>query len=47
MNKSNCGIAMGEGSDAAKAAANIVLLDSDFRNMPSVVKEGRRIVSNI
>lgn len=47
MKKSNCGIAMGEGSDAAKAAANIVLLDSDFRNMPSVVKEGRRIVSNI
>lgn len=47
MKKANCGIAMGEGSDAAKSAANIVLLDSNFKNMPAVVKEGRRIISNI
>lgn len=47
MKKADCGVAMGEGSDAAKSAANIVLLDSNFRNMPAVVKEGRRIISNI
>ena len=35
------------GSDAATHAAQLVLLDSDFSCMPSVVAEGRRVVNNI
>lgn len=37
----------GTGSEAAFNAAQIVLLDSDFARMPSVVLEGRRVVNNI
>ena len=47
MKTSDCGIAMGEGSDAARSAANIVLLDSNFENMPAVVEEGRRVINNV
>ena len=43
----DCSVAMASGSDAASNAAQIVLLDSDFSCMPSVVLEGRRVVNNI
>ena len=43
----DCGIAMAAGSEAAKHSAHIVLLDSDFMSMKSIVKEGREIISNI
>ena len=38
---------MASGSDAAAQVAQIVLLESDFGRMPSVVAEGRRVVNNI
>lgn len=43
----DCSVAMASGSDAASNAAQIVLLDSNFSCMPSVVLEGRRVVNNI
>lgn len=43
----DCGIAMAAGSDAAKQAAHIVLMDSDFASMKEIVKEGRTIIANI
>ena len=43
----DCGIAMAAGSEAAKQAAHIVLMDSDFSSMKDIVKEGRTIISNI
>ncbi|MDO4804879.1 MAG: HAD-IC family P-type ATPase [Lachnospiraceae bacterium] len=43
----NCGIAMAAGSEAAKQAAHIVLLDSDFASMKEIVSEGRTIIANI
>ena len=43
----DCGIAMAAGSEAAKQAAHIVLLDSDFKAMKDIVGEGRTIISNI
>ncbi len=43
----DCGIAMANGSDAAKNAAHIVLLDSDFAAMKDIVSEGRIIIANI
>lgn len=43
----DCGIAMAEGSSAAKQSAHIVLLDSDFTTMTDIVDEGRTIIANI
>ena len=43
----DCGIAMASGSEAAKQAAHIVLLDSDFASMKDIVREGRMIIANI
>ncbi len=39
--------AMGNGTDAAKDSANIILLNSSFAQMPSIVNEGRRVIHNI
>ena len=43
----DCSVAFSSGSDAAAQAAQVVLLDSDFSHMPSVVMEGRRVVNNV
>ena len=47
LKESNCAIAMAEGSDVAKGVSEIVLLDSDFSSLPSVVREGRRCINNV
>ncbi len=47
LKDADCSIAMASGSDAASQAAQIVLMDSDFSKLPSVVYEGRRVVNNI
>ena len=38
---------MASGSDVACQVSHIVLLDSNFASMPSVVAEGRRVINNI
>lgn len=47
LRDADCSIAMASGSEAASNAAQLVLMDSDFSKMPSVVEEGRRVVNNI
>lgn len=47
LKDADCGIAMANGSDAAKQSAHIVLLDSDFSCMKDIVKEGRTVIANI
>lgn len=47
LKDADCSIAMASGSDAAAQASQLVLLDSNFACMPSVVLEGRRVVNNI
>lgn len=47
LKDADCGIAMADGADAARQAAHIVLLDSDFASLPDIVKEGRTIIANI
>ncbi|MCR5388964.1 MAG: cation-translocating P-type ATPase [Lachnospiraceae bacterium] len=47
LKDADCSIAMASGSEAASQVAQLVLLDSDFSKMPSVVLEGRRVVNNI
>lgn len=47
LKDADCSIAMASGSDAASQVSQLVLLESDFSKMPSVVAEGRRVVNNI
>ncbi|MFG2846153.1 HAD-IC family P-type ATPase [Kitasatospora sp. NPDC048296] len=47
LKDADIGVAMGTGSDATKAVAQIVLLNDSFATMPSVVAEGRRVIGNI
>ncbi|MDO5435993.1 MAG: HAD-IC family P-type ATPase [Clostridia bacterium] len=47
MKSADCSIAMAGGADAARSAAQLTLLDSDFASMPAIVLEGRRVVNNI
>ncbi|MBR5344735.1 MAG: HAD-IC family P-type ATPase [Clostridia bacterium] len=47
MKTADCSIAMASGSDAARHAAQMILLDSDFTCMPRVVAEGRRVINNV
>ena len=47
LKDADCSVAMASGSDAAVQASQVVLLESNFACMPSVVMEGRRVVNNI
>ncbi|MDR1158807.1 MAG: HAD-IC family P-type ATPase [Oscillospiraceae bacterium] len=47
LTQADCGVAMATGSDAARHAADVVLLDANFEAMIHVVREGRRVVNNI
>ena len=47
LKSADCSIAMASGSDAACQVSQLVLLNSDFSAMPSVVDEGRRVINNI
>ncbi len=47
LKDADCSVAMASGSDAAAQCAQLVLMDSDFKRMPEVVNEGRRVVNNI
>lgn len=47
LKDADIGVAMGAGSEATKAVAQIVLLNNSFATLPSVVAEGRRVIGNI
>ena len=47
LKDADIGVAMGTGSSASRAVAQIVLLDNKFATLPYVVGEGRRVIGNI
>ncbi|NCD19734.1 MAG: HAD family hydrolase [Actinobacteria bacterium] len=48
LRQADVGVAMGEtGTDVAREAAAIILMDDDFATIEAAVEEGRRIVANI
>ncbi len=48
LKKANIGVAMGlRGSDIAKDASDIILLDDNLRSVHTAIKEGRTIYSNV
>jgi len=47
LREADCSIAIAGGSDASRQISQIVLLDSDFTHLPSVVLEGRKVINNI
>lgn len=47
LKEADCGIAMADGSEATKAVAQLVLLNSNFAALPEVVAEGRKQINNL
>ena len=47
LKDADMGIAMGSGSSATRAVAQLVLLDNKFSTLPQVLAEGRRVINNI
>ncbi|MDR1512044.1 MAG: cation-translocating P-type ATPase [Propionibacteriaceae bacterium] len=47
LKDADIGIAMGNGAQATKAVAQLVLLDSQFSHLPRVLAEGRRLIGNV
>ena len=47
MKEADVSLAIGEGSDAARRSAKMVLLGSDFSSVPSIIDEGRQSINNL
>ncbi|MFS1663596.1 HAD-IC family P-type ATPase [Streptococcus sp. zg-JUN1979] len=47
LREADCSIAMAEGDPATRQIASLVLLESDFNDVPEILFEGRRVVNNI
>ncbi len=47
LKSADLGIAMGGGAPAARAVADLVLMDGKFSSLPGVVGEGRRVMANV
>ncbi len=47
MKIADVSVSIGVANDAAKNNANMILLDNNFSQIPSIVNEGRRVINNI
>lgn len=47
IKQADLGIAVGSGTSATKAVAQLVLIDGRFETLPHIVAEGRRVLANV
>lgn len=47
LRRANIGIAIGSGTEVAKEASDLVLLENSFATIGAAIEEGRRIISNL
>lgn len=47
LKEANCSIAMADGSEVARNISHLVLMESNFSALPSIVMEGRKVVNNV
>ncbi|MAF79465.1 hypothetical protein CL629_00050 [bacterium] len=47
LQAANIGVAVGSGTDVARGASDLVLLDNNFETLVTAVGEGRRILGNV
>lgn len=47
LKEADCSIAMADGSEVARNISHLVLMESNFTALPSIVNEGRQIVNNV
>lgn len=47
LREADIGVAVGSGSDVAKAAADLVILDDDFETIVAAIEEGRNVLQNV
>ena len=47
LQRANIGVAIGSGTEVAKEAADLVLVDDSFATIYAAIEEGRRIVENL
>ena len=47
LREADSSVSFASGAEAARNVAQVVLMDSDFKSVPSIIKEGRRAVNNL